>query len=273
MTLLILTVCLLTGCWVSGAPSIPYLRESRRLYTETIATSVISSAPPGARLFSAKGDLPPLINRLVQNATNIRRNIVDTFRCDGRVYGYYADQDNECQIFHICVPMEQLFPDLYDAHDIYQFSFICPAYTIFTQDAMVCAWVDMAFPCSEAHLLYDRNNHFFVVPAEEVYRENSVTTTALVSTPEPVLLRTASVPSSTLSTTELPKPLTPETLLPEALPPETPQPETQLPPKTPQPETQLPSKTPQPETQLPPKTPQPETLQPETQLPPETQLQ
>lgn len=48
-------------------------------------------------------------------------------------YGYYADQDNECQIFHICVPMKQLFPDLYDDTDILQFSFICPKHTIFTQ--------------------------------------------------------------------------------------------------------------------------------------------
>ncbi|KAG7157739.1 U-scoloptoxin(01)-Er1a-like 10 [Homarus americanus] len=104
--------------------------------------------------------------------------------CGGRrvVYGYYADQDNDCQIFHICVPMQQLFPDLYDAEDIYQFSFICPAYTIFTQDAMVCAWVDSAFPCSEAHHLYDRNNNFFVVPAEEVYREAPVSTTTTTTT-------------------------------------------------------------------------------------------
>ncbi|XP_069156365.1 uncharacterized protein [Procambarus clarkii] len=214
-----ITALLVAGCWVPGT-ALPYPRESRLLYTETIVTSVISGAPPGARLIRAKGDLPPLIDRLVHNATNIRRNIVDTFRCDGRVYGYYADQDNDCQIFHICVPMEQLFPDLYDAQDIYQFSFICPAYTIFTQDAMVCAWVDMAFPCSEAHLLYDRNNHFFVVPAEEVYRETVTPTSESVSSPLTVAsARSETVTTLPMSTAQLP-PLLPKTVQPEELPPE-----------------------------------------------------
>lgn len=26
---------------------------------------------------------------------------VDTFSCEGKAYGYYADVDNECQLFHI----------------------------------------------------------------------------------------------------------------------------------------------------------------------------
>ncbi|XP_071536498.1 uncharacterized protein [Panulirus ornatus] len=166
----ILSVLVVRWVW---SVTIQYPRESRLLYTKTIATSIISSAPPGARLISTRGDLPPLIERLIQNATDIRQNIVDTFHCKGRVYGYYADQDNKCQIFHICVPMQQLFPDLYDSQDIYQFSFICPAHTIFTQDAMVCAWKDSAFPCSMAHQLYDRNNHFFIVSAEAVQKTSA----------------------------------------------------------------------------------------------------
>ncbi|KAK4303528.1 hypothetical protein Pmani_024470 [Petrolisthes manimaculis] len=149
-------------------------QESRLQYARTIASSVLSRAPPGAQLIGARGEVQPLVNRLIQNASSIRQNIVDTFSCVDRVYGYYADQANECQIFHICVPMQQLFPDLYDTNDIFHFSFICPGYTIFTQDAMVCAWQDYAFPCSEAHHLYHRNNHFFVVPAEDVPKDSAV---------------------------------------------------------------------------------------------------
>ncbi|QQP52928.1 Uncharacterized protein FKW44_005226, partial [Caligus rogercresseyi] len=29
-----------------------------------------------------------------------------SFTCDGNPYGYYADVDNNCQIFHICLPIE-----------------------------------------------------------------------------------------------------------------------------------------------------------------------
>ncbi|XP_042869586.1 cell wall integrity and stress response component 2-like [Penaeus japonicus] len=203
----------------AAPPSFP--RESRQLYTRSIARSVIDQAPSGSRLIGAKGDLPPLISRLVDNATVIREGIVDTFSCDGRYYGYYADQDNECQIFHICVPMKQLFPDLYDETDILQFSFICPKHTIFTQDAMVCAWQDSAFPCSEAHRLYDRNSMFFIVPAEEVRRERSdveeaspsdsattatattvtSSTTTSSTTPVPMWRRTSTTEPSTTTTT------------------------------------------------------------------------
>ncbi|XP_045139019.1 uncharacterized protein LOC123520626 isoform X2 [Portunus trituberculatus] len=165
-------------------------QETRLQYARTIATSILSRTPPGAQLIGARGDLPPLIDRLVYNASSIRRNIVDTFDCNGRVYGYYADQDNDCQIFHICVPMQQLFPDLYDFEDIFHFSFICPGYTIFSQDSMTCDWEDWAFPCPQASELYHRNNHFFVVPAEDVQRTSTTpsstsTTQTPRSTPSP----------------------------------------------------------------------------------------
>ena len=28
------------------------------------------------------------------------------FSCDDRPYGYYADTNNNCQLFHICLPIE-----------------------------------------------------------------------------------------------------------------------------------------------------------------------
>ena len=32
-------------------------------------------------------------------------DVVATFSCDGRPYGYYADVDNACMVFHICLPI------------------------------------------------------------------------------------------------------------------------------------------------------------------------
>lgn len=66
---------------------------------------------------------------LPDNATSIRENIVDTFSCENRIYGYYADMDNECQIFHVCLPQ---------ARHIVRFSFICPSETVFNQVRMSC---------------------------------------------------------------------------------------------------------------------------------------
>lgn len=61
---------------------------------------------------------------LPDNATLIRDNIVDTFSCENRVYGYYADVENECQVFHVCLPQTR---------NSIRWSFICPAETVFNQ--------------------------------------------------------------------------------------------------------------------------------------------
>ena len=66
---------------------------------------------------------------LPSNASAIRPNIVDTFQCDNRIYGYYADVDNDCQVFHICYPV--VLAD--DTAQMFKWSFICPEETIFNQ--------------------------------------------------------------------------------------------------------------------------------------------
>jgi len=97
---------------------------------------------------------------LPSNATAIRENIVDTFSCDGKVYGYYADVDNECQLFHICYPVQ-----LADGTSTtFKWSFICPAETIFNQESFTCTYPTDAIPCSEAPSLYNLNNNFGVIP-------------------------------------------------------------------------------------------------------------
>ena len=50
--------------------------------------------------------------------------------CDqGRVYGYYADVANDCQLFHVCYLV--LYPD--GQEEMIKWSFICPNQTIFDQ--------------------------------------------------------------------------------------------------------------------------------------------
>jgi len=75
--------------------------------------------------------------------------IEDTsFSCSDKVFGgYYADQEQECQSYHVClrdgVNLDELFP----------VSFLCPNGTVFNQEIFVCDWwfnVD----CSAAVSLY-----------------------------------------------------------------------------------------------------------------------
>ncbi|CAL4060401.1 unnamed protein product [Meganyctiphanes norvegica] len=135
---------------------------------QPVSNFLRNGVPSGAQLINVQPQLPAISARLPDNYTLIRPNTVDTFRCSGsefpngyRNYGYYADTDNECQIFHVCLPLQQLYPGNFTNPITYQFSFICPEFTVFTQDALVCQWTNEAVPCEYAEELYSVNNYFF----------------------------------------------------------------------------------------------------------------
>lgn len=66
---------------------------------------------------------------LPSNASSIRTDITDSFSCHNKSYGYYADIENDCQIFHVCLPVT--YADGKEA--LFRWSFICPEETIFSQ--------------------------------------------------------------------------------------------------------------------------------------------
>ncbi|RVE53639.1 hypothetical protein evm_001780 [Chilo suppressalis] len=90
---------------------------------------------------------------LPANSTSIRENITDTFSCENRTYGYYADVDNECQVFHVCLPSQT--PS--GRNVTYRWSFICPKETVFNQEVLVCTRQLDAIPCEESPMFYDVN--------------------------------------------------------------------------------------------------------------------
>ncbi|XP_011301721.1 uncharacterized protein [Fopius arisanus] len=96
-------------------------------------------------------DSPPAGLTLPNNATAIRENIVDTFSCENRIYGYYADVDNDCQIFHVCMPQNR---------GAIRWSFICPESTVFNQATFVCTWENDSIPCEESEQYYGLNEEF-----------------------------------------------------------------------------------------------------------------
>ncbi|KAG7157381.1 U-scoloptoxin(01)-Cw1a-like [Homarus americanus] len=90
------------------------------------------------------------------------RSLQTTFTCDNRAYGYYADVDNNCEIFHVCYPIvDETGALLETAH----FSFVCGNQTVFNQESLTCSHADDAFPCEEAANLFDiSNSEFGVIP-------------------------------------------------------------------------------------------------------------
>merc|ERR1712117_138017 len=72
------------------------------------------------------------------------------FSCDGQVDGgHYADEEAQCQVFHICTAD--------GAGGLSKYSFLCPNGTIFNQNYFICDWwfnVD----CAESAALAEAKN-------------------------------------------------------------------------------------------------------------------
>lgn len=92
---------------------------------------------------------------LPSNATSIRASemLSERFSCAGRHYGYYADPDNDCQLFHVCLPVQ--FDD--GRGTMYKWSFVCPEDTIFNQETFTCSRREDAISCQDSERFYGLN--------------------------------------------------------------------------------------------------------------------
>ncbi|KAG7156551.1 U-scoloptoxin(01)-Cw1a-like [Homarus americanus] len=81
-----------------------------------------------------------------------------SFTCEGRSYGYYADVDNNCEIFHVCLPVADASGTVVIT---LQYTFTCGNQTILSQDTATCKFREDAFPCDQAPTLYDVVNEEF----------------------------------------------------------------------------------------------------------------
>jgi len=80
------------------------------------------------------------------------------FSCDGQIDGgYYADEEAECQVFHICTAD--------GAGGLAKYSFLCPNGTIFNQNYFICDWW-FNFDCAQAEDLYSLNDDIAAERAE-----------------------------------------------------------------------------------------------------------
>jgi len=68
--------------------------------------------------------------------------IKPNFKCSSG--GYFADIENDCKIFHVCVPGEM------GKTELQQYSFACGNQTVFNQFSMTCTSPDEAVPCASS---------------------------------------------------------------------------------------------------------------------------
>ncbi|XP_011186515.2 titin homolog [Zeugodacus cucurbitae] len=145
----LLLVCL-SGCCLAG----PLHGVKRNVLIVQREDDVERPAPEP--LAPEYPEMPSTLT-LPSNATSIRADITDSFSCDDKVYGYYADVENDCQIFHVCLPVT--YAD--GKENTFRWSFICPEETVFSQESFTCMRrEDIAFSCEDSVNYYELNRNF-----------------------------------------------------------------------------------------------------------------
>ncbi|XP_055934108.1 U-scoloptoxin(01)-Er1a-like isoform X1 [Argiope bruennichi] len=117
----------------SGLPSDIRMKVTSILSILLIGCVAISTSMP-RRAKREAYDLPDGINLL------LNADLRSTFTCQGD--GYYADVDNNCQIFHVCHGHEE--------GKLRQWSFACGNQTMFNQLTFTCSYPEESIPCNKA---------------------------------------------------------------------------------------------------------------------------
>ncbi|XP_026848856.1 titin homolog [Drosophila persimilis] len=144
-------------------------REDKAPATATATATPPTSAevqeiPNETETESAAAATPLGTLTLPSNATSIRADITDNFSCANKTYGYYADVENDCQIFHVCLPVT--YAD--GRENTFRWSFICPEDTIFSQESFTCMRrEDMTIECEDSARYYELNGNFGGAPVQE----------------------------------------------------------------------------------------------------------
>lgn len=137
--------------------------KARRLEvtTSTRTRTETRTHPEAVPVDQSPTSLYYMAYRFADGIDTVVPNVQETFSCQGRDYGYYADVGNNCQIFHVCNPPDQ------------QYSFFCPNQTLFDQRLLICQDQYTATPCSQAESWYVINQAFGVVGDPETSLEVS----------------------------------------------------------------------------------------------------
>nr|XP_027233057.1 uncharacterized protein LOC113824520 [Penaeus vannamei] len=120
----------------------------------TVSLRTLRPLLPQSSSDSVSGVFEPL--NLPSGASALLGGITSAFSCLDRPYGYYADQDNSCRVFHVCNPT--LFSN--GAVETYQYSFMCGEGSVFDQKELTCVAESSAIPCQESSNYFYTNEQF-----------------------------------------------------------------------------------------------------------------
>nr|XP_027233055.1 probable ATP-dependent RNA helicase ddx42 [Penaeus vannamei] len=119
--------------------------------SQSLASSLVglSSSSSGA----VDGVFEPL--NLPSGASALLGSISTSFSCLDRPYGYYADRENACRVFHVC------YPALFSTGAVETtVHFMCGEGSVFDQKELTCVAESSAIPCQESSNYFYTNEQF-----------------------------------------------------------------------------------------------------------------
>ncbi|XP_070393509.1 uncharacterized protein [Dermacentor albipictus] len=146
-----------------GEPS-PVLNLSPRgdLHLPDMPEYSVYQSPVGNKLLSSEVVMAGLGVRhtmamhavTASNGQRVLEAPASNFSCEGRQYGYYADEELCCEYFHVCtVKAGPEGQRVFEKH-----SFRCDDDTVFDQEQFECRIPEEALPCSQAEANYGGNS-------------------------------------------------------------------------------------------------------------------
>ncbi|CAL1290727.1 unnamed protein product [Larinioides sclopetarius] len=105
---------------------------------------------------------------LPDGAELIVGSVKTSFVCSNE--GYYADIDNNCQIFHVC----HTAVNADGTSEMQQWSFLCGNQTVFNQFSFTCGSYEDAVPCASSGDFFYLNGNLNSGPDVLFHREDDV---------------------------------------------------------------------------------------------------
>ncbi|GFX04440.1 chitin-binding type-2 domain-containing protein [Trichonephila clavipes] len=127
----------------------------RRPFKKFIMKAVILCALACIAVVAAKSRSKRAAFELPDGAELLVGSVRTSFACPAGAEGYYADTENNCQIFHVCHTV--LEED--GSSETQQFSFLCGNQTMFNQLSFTCSMPEDAVPCPEAPNFFYLNDN------------------------------------------------------------------------------------------------------------------
>jgi len=132
------------------------------MYTLTVIAALVCVAAAKPQISNSVDEFQEPY-QLSSGAFQLYGNIQSQFSCEGRTYGFYANEDLNCQIFHVCQPVTHSD----GAQETIQYNFFCGNQTVFDQSLLVCNHVADAIPCGESSEFLFRNDDFGIIPDQK----------------------------------------------------------------------------------------------------------